>query len=90
MEILLGPPYNRTKEQIGRMTTPEVRILLRHRDSSGKLDMDMLLAAQRERQARDEPSSDPFAELVFIRRLQGWPEYRIEKTIRVLKRGSDG
>ena len=90
MEILLGPPYNRAKEQIGRMTTQEVRLLLRHRDSSGKLDMDMLLAAQRERQAKDEPPPEPFADLIFIRRFQGWPEYQIEKMVRVLKRGSDG
>lgn len=80
--MLAGPPYSRPFAEIGRMNRQQINVILRNRDRSGKLDIDGLLAAQREREGEPAQPLDGAEQLRFIRRVQGWPEYLIDKMLR--------
>lgn len=73
------------------MNRRQVSVLLRHRDQGGELDWSLLKAANRDRQKKpDEEATDGFEKIRYVRRMQGWPEYLIEKQIRALRAASDG
>lgn len=67
------------------MNRRQVSVLLRHRDTGGKIDHDLLRQAQREREGNAEESRDAFDELRLVRRLQGWPEYLIDKAQKAME-----
>lgn len=85
IEILAGPPYNKPFAEIGRMNRQQAHVLIRHRDEGGKLDHDMLRQAQRDREGDGEAVNDAMGELRMIRRLQGWPEYLIDRAVKMLE-----
>lgn len=63
----------------------QAKLILSHRDTSGNLDHNALLMEQRERDGQAE-TVDDFAELRLVRRLQGWPEYMIDKMLTMLEK----
>lgn len=83
--LLFGPPYNRSLEEIGWLTRRRIsKLALSYRNKEGLLDIDMVEAEERSKKYKDshETNFDPYAPYKQIRRLQGVPEYLINKEIR--------
>lgn len=66
------------------MNRRQINAILRHRGRDGLIDFDLLKAEKAAMRTKEE-SPDPFEHLRHIRRMQGWPEYMIDKMLKAMR-----